>query len=66
MSNSTPETPEHPFKAGDWADHKSGDLDPRQVFAAGWFGDDAWIDLAISDKTRTGPVLASNYTRMER
>lgn len=49
----------NPFSVGDWADHKSGSLDPRKVVGVG----DDWIDLEI-DTARTGPVPAENYDRL--
>lgn len=45
-----------PFSVGDWADHKSGGLDPRRVTRVE--GDRIWIDILGSER---GPYRAADY-----
>lgn len=51
------------FKVGDWALHKSNQLDSRQVVAVGEVDGEPVIDLQIG-AVRTGPVPAANYWKV--
>lgn len=56
----TEEEPEPHPKVGDWADHITGELDPRQVARVSPNGKKIWI--TITDGVTAGPLLAENYT----
>lgn len=49
-------TTETTFEVGDWADHKSGQLDPREVTRVE--ADGIYLDLGGSE---IGPFPAENY-----
>jgi hypothetical protein len=51
------------FKVGDWADHKSGTLDPREV--ARVEGDSIYLRFSSQNK-EYGPFLAANYRRIPK
>lgn len=45
-------------EVGDWADHKSGDLDPRQVTRVSADGGLVWLYMLTAE---AGPFPAANY-----
>ena len=47
-------------QVGDWALHKSNQLDAREVVRVSENGEDIWI--RIGDLPPTGPLLACRYT----
>lgn len=53
---------DNPFEVGDWADHKSGDLDPREVAEV----EGAHIRLRIGPETVTDLVPADAYDRIPK
>lgn len=54
-----------PPKVGQWADHKSNALDPREVVRVEKIGGRWWVGLAIGSDT-AWPCPASNYTYSAR
>ena len=48
-------------RVGMWADHVSGQLDPRKVTRDD--GDTVWLDILGSE---SGPFPANNYTYLKR